>query len=143
MSHVTTGSCVIKDLEALKLAAQELGGTFVAGKQTYQWYGKYVGDAPLPKGVTVDDLGKCTHAITLPKVQYEVGVVRQPDGSFRLMFDYWGPGRGLVKAFGDNLGKLQQIYAKHAVIRQARAKGMFVRQSAGSDGSIMLHLQTA
>lgn len=143
MSHVTTGSCVIKDLEALKLAAQELGGAFVAGQHSYKWYGRYVGDAPLPKGLTIDDLGKCTHAITLPKVEYEVGVVRQSDGSFRLMFDYWGPGQGLVKAFGENLGKLQQIYAKHAVIRQAKAKGMIVRQSAGNDGSIKLQLMTA
>ncbi|SRR6266550_250280 len=146
MSHLTIGVVSIKDLAALERAAKELGGVFVANQKTYRWYGRYMGDSPLPAGVKESDLGKCSHVIRVPGVDYEVGVVQQPDASFRLLFDYWGSGAGLVKQFGrngNNLDKLMQSYTRYATIGAAKRAGFFCREKVLANGSIQIQLQRA
>ena len=81
MSHMTTIAIQVKDLAALKAAVIELGALWMEGQRTHKWYGQSVGDYPLPKGVTVDMLGKCDHAIKVPGVNYEIGVVKLADGT--------------------------------------------------------------
>ena len=76
MSHISKIEVRIDSLDALKLACQRLGFTFRQGQATYKWYGRWVGDAPLPEEVSEDQLGKCDHAIIVPDCEYEIGVVR-------------------------------------------------------------------
>ena len=74
MSHISKIELVIKDLEALKTACKRMGFEFREGQKTYQWYGRWVGDSPMPEGVTEEELGKCNHAIHVPGAKYEIGL---------------------------------------------------------------------
>lgn len=122
MSHVTVIDIEIKDIEALKEACKELGLEFREGQKTYRWYGRHVGDYPMPEGFTKEDLGKCNHAIGVPNNSkaYEVGVVQRGD-SYQLLWDFWNGGYGLQQAVGDGCKNLTNKYAEKAAIRQANS----------------------
>lgn len=149
MSHISVGTVIIRDLRCLELAAQAMGATFIANKKTYTWYGQWMGDTPLPAGMKKDQLGKCEHVIAIAGVNYEVGVVRQ-GGDYILAYDFYNDAGGrrhdggkLLEKFGDKLCKLQQQYNRQCVLKQARNKGMTVRETKQQDGSIRLQLLSA
>jgi len=121
MSHVSKIELEVNDLDTLKAACKRIGLEFIEGQRTYAWYGDHLGDYPLPDGITVDDLGKCDHAIRVAGAQYEVGVVKK-NGKYTLLWDFWRSG-GLEKKLGKNGGKLKQAYATERVGREARLKG--------------------
>jgi hypothetical protein len=140
MSHITTIKTEIRDLDALKSACAECGAVFVEGQTSYNWFGSSVGDYPLPEGITTDQLGKCSHAINVPGVEYEIGVVKKPNGHYTLAYDFWGPGQGLLQKFGESCRHLVQLYAVHKTIREARKKGYTAQRQQLKDGSIKLVL---
>ena len=121
MSHVSKIKLTINSLDALKSACQRLQLQFMENQQTYKWYGRYVGDAPLPEGVQIEDLGKCHHAIKVPGAQYEIGVVKKKD-SYELLWDSWHSG-GLEAKIGPNAGLLKQAYAIERIKIESRLKG--------------------
>lgn len=121
MSHVAKIELEIQDLETLKQACHRLNLEFWENQQTYRWYGRYVGDAPLPEGLTAADLGKCHHAIRVPGAVYEIGVV-QRQGKYQLLWDNWHSG-GLERVLGPGAGRLKQAYAIERVAKEARLKG--------------------
>ena len=127
MSHISKIELVIKDLEALKAACKRMGFEFREGQKTYQWYGRWVGDSPLPEGITEEELGKCDHAIHVPGAKYEIGIVRKGK-SYILLYDSWIKG-GLTKHVGKDACKLKQIYAVEKIRLEARKKGMKVLES--------------
>lgn len=146
MSHISTIELEVRDLEALKRAAQALGLEFVAGQRTYRWYGRHIGDYPLPQGFTKEDLGKCDHAIRIPGNDraYEIGVVRRRDGrpGYVLLWDFWSGGFGLQEKVGENANRLKQAYACEAAKAAAlRAGHRFVAQATRADGSVVLRFQ--
>jgi hypothetical protein len=158
MSHVVHSEVLIKDIDALRTAVTAMGCTLVA-KKTYNWYGHHVGDFPMPKGVTKEQLGHCDFAIQVPGARYEVGVVKT-DAGYTLAWDFyggdttqWDPKKGqgyqihdgqkLLKKFGDKLCLLQQQYSKAVVVKQAKAKGYFVRERLLPNGSLRLQLLRA
>jgi len=112
MSHVVKVGIEVRDLEALRKAAENLGLEFREGKTTYKWYGHWVGDYPLPEGITQDQLGKCDHALGVKDKPgaYEVGVVEQADGSYTLLWDFYNHGFGLQEMVGDGCSKLIEEY---------------------------------
>ena len=57
MSHVTVIAVELKDLDALKAVCAALGLEFRENQKTYRWYGRHVGDFPIPEGLTKADLG--------------------------------------------------------------------------------------
>ena len=136
MSHVANVNLTITDLDALEKAVKELGGVLQRGKTEYKWFGRHVGDYPLPKGFTKADLGKCLHAIKFPTSDWEIGVVKNPEqaGTYGLLFDFWGPsGTPLAKAIGGQDGKrLKQLYATHAAINAAKKKGWICQRKTVS-----------
>lgn len=140
MSHIETGTCKILNLEALKAAVKEMGAEFVEGQRTYKWYGRSVGDAPLPAGMRKEDLGKCTHAIKVPGVNYEVGVVKQKDGSYTLAWDSWKDpdrnhdGHKLIEKFGKGMEELSMLYSVHVATMQAWANGWTVQRQKTKSG---------
>lgn len=140
MSHITMIKVEIRDLEALKAACTRLGFQFREGQRTYKWYGRYVGDALLPEGVKVEDLGKCDHVIRVAGAAYEVGVLRQGD-RYGLLWDSWQAG-GLEAHLGPNAERLVQMYALEAARAQAQRQGFSVWEEAQEDGSVQLHIQT-
>lgn len=109
MSHVATIDVEIRSLEDLRAACKRLGLEFVEGQETYRWYGRHVGDYPLPKGFEISDLGKCKHAIRIPlstegaDLAYEIGVAARRDGGngYVLLWDFFNSGKRIWKNYPD------------------------------------------
>lgn len=141
MSHVEKTTCPIDDLDSLAAAVAHLGATFVRGQKTYAWWGRSVGDYPLPEGMTEADLGKCSHAIRIPGCEWEVGVVesKTKKGQYHLMYDFFGHrGDQIHKVLGDKLGSLQQRYALERTKRKLKRKGINARFNKAGN---VLHVQ--
>lgn len=141
MSHIVEVDVHIKDLDALVRATTKLGMEMVK-QDTYKWFGRHVGDYPMPKGFTKKEMGRCEYALKIkgnPKA-YEVGVVRRKDGKpgYALLWDFWSGGFGLQAAIGDGAGKLVQRYAAEVAIKNARRQGFQVKEQIGRDGEIRL-----
>lgn len=145
MSHIATVKTKIMDLEALKAACRELGAEFKQGQKTYAWYGERIGNDPLPEGMRIEDLGKCDHAIHVPGVRYEIGIVKVGN-HFKLAYDFYGydgcsdrhDGHKLQEKFGVECGKLVQSYAVHVAMRQAAMRGLSVHRTTLTNGSVKL-----
>lgn len=120
MSHVATqetkaGEPMFADLEALKLAASMCGGRIVK-RNTYHWYNRHVGDYPMPKGMTADQLGKNAEyvfevdpaqyqALGIAGRPYDLGLIPDPNnpGCYVPIYDFYAGGMGLDKAIGSPL----------------------------------------
>ena len=133
MSHISKIEVAITDLEALKKACHRLGFEFMEGATTYKWYGRVVDPEkyPLPEGMTLDDLGKCHHAIRVPEADYEIGVVRI-NGNYLLLLDYWDS--KLKNRVGENGGRLKQAYAIERTLREARRRNFRITESRTEHG---------
>jgi hypothetical protein len=132
MSHISKIELVIHSLDDLKDACQKLGFQFMENQKTFKWYGRWVGDSPVPEGVKVEDIGKCNHAIRVPGCEYEVGVIRR-DNHYILLWDHWHAG-GLEQKIGPNAGILKQAYTVARVRKEARRKGYRVREKIMDQG---------
>lgn len=132
MSHIVQVKVKISDLRALAAAAKELGGELVLDQKTHTFYsGK----------------GQCEHAIKIPGVNYEVGVVKLEGGGYTLAHDPYGgdqagygshDGHKLTQKFGDGLKKLTQYYAVAKAEIEARAKGWMTSRQTLKNGSIKI-----
>jgi hypothetical protein len=125
MSHISQFEFQCSDLDALEKAAEACGCELVRGQKKYKWFGRFVGDSPMPKGLTEADLGKCDHAIRVKGASsqtYEVGVCKTEDGKFALRYDFWSGGYGLVDKVGKDGKKLELNYNVH------HAKNFFEQQ---------------
>ena len=144
MSHVATIKVAVLDLDALRAAVESMGGEFLEGQKTYAWWGRSVGDYPIPEGFVAGDLGKCDHALRFPGAPYEVGVVRRRDGKagHTLLQDFYPTG-GLPGVIGENGGKLVQAYSREVVRKAARRAGHSVSESVQADGSIVLRVRAS
>jgi len=120
MSHVTCIDVKIKDLESLKVACKKAGLEFRENQKEYKWYGRSVGDYPLPEGFTAQDLGKCDHAIGVPgnDKAYEIGVVKQGD-NYTMLWDFWAGGLGLEEIAGKDCSNVTDNYATEVALKEA------------------------
>lgn len=149
MSHVATIDIEIKDLAALQAACTEIGMEFHEGQKEFKWYGRWVGDyngrdAAFNSGIDPKDYGKCTHALSVPgnKNAYEIGVIAQKDGSFKLAWDFFAGGYGLQKVVGEKCGKLVQSYAKHAAMNALAKQGYAFAGTKKLDNGTVEHVFT-
>lgn len=142
MSHIAKIEIEVKDLEALRAACARIGCTLHDNQRTYRWYGRSMGDYPLPEGFAVSDLGHCEHAISVPGASYEVGVTQRRDGrpGYTLLWDFYRSG-GLEAQLGANGGKLVQAYGIEAAKRAARRAGYSVTEQQGQNGSVTLRIR--
>jgi len=146
MSHVTNIVMEVKDLKALAKAAEEIGCELIEGIKTFKWYGRHVGDYPLPEGFTKDDMGKCDHIIRVKgadAMTYEVGVVERKNKvtgkvEYVLLWDFFAGGYGLRDKVGVEGSKLKQMYVVNAAERKLRRMGRTVRRKVLADGRIQL-----
>ena len=132
MSHISKIELEIRDLESLKQACKKLGFQFMENQKHYTWYGKWVGNQPLPDGINEEDLGKCTHAIHVPAAVFEIGVVRRGNANI-LLWDSW-IGGGLQKQIGKDAGILRQSYAIASVKKESRRKGYRITEKRMKKG---------
>jgi hypothetical protein len=107
MSHFTEIKTQIKDIEALRLAVQELGLTLLQNAEARGYY---------------ENKTKGDYVIQL-KGPYDIALNKQADGSFALTADLW---QGHVeKEVGQNYGKLLQLYGVHKATIEGRKKGLW------------------
>lgn len=141
MSHIATCEVVVNDLAAWQAGVERLGGTFHEGQKTHRWYNLFIGDTPMPEGMTKADLGKCDHAASFPGCSYEVGLRDNHDGTFTMVYDYWQAG-GLSRALGgDALPKLTQAYATERTLAEAEFHGHAVMsEEILADGTVRVLL---
>lgn len=134
MSHVATIQAEIKSLESLKAACNRLGLTFMENQSTYKWFGRHVGDYPIPDGMTINDMGKCIHAINVPNADYEIGVIKDPmnERNYKLVWDFWNSG-GLQRELGADAWKLTQAYTVEHTKYTAKLQGKIVREKRLDD----------
>ena len=139
MSHIAKCEVVVNSIAAFRAAVEALGGTFHEGQKTHKWYNIFVGDTPMPEGMTKADLGKCDHAASFPGCSYEVGLRANGDGTFTMAFDYWRAG-GLSEALGgDALPKLCQAYSREKVLADIPVFGHALESETRlADGTIEL-----
>ena len=145
MSHIAEVNLLVQDLNALQRTCQRLGLELVRHQHTYRWYGRSVGDSPLPTGFAKDDLGTCEHAIRIPgsDTAYEIGIVTRRDGKpgYALLWDSYRGGYGLVARVGEQAERLQQMYALEVTLSTIEQMNHCVlEQTHLADGSIELLL---
>ena len=143
MSHVADVDLEIKDLDSLESACKELGLELVRDQKTYKWWGTHVGDYPLPKGFTKNDMGKCEHAVRIPgnSEAYEIGICKRRDGrpGFTPLWDFFGShGKSMMNVIGKEGEKLKQEYAAQVATKHARKKGFTVTRTI-REGNIILN----
>ena len=96
-------------IEGLQVMAKLMGAIMVKSK-TWGWYGKWVGDTPLPKELILSDLNEVDYEIRYPDAKYSIGV-KVKNNRVHLLYDFWNGGYGLETALGgSNCGKLKQHY---------------------------------
>jgi hypothetical protein len=142
MSHCVAIDIEVKDLDALATACGELGLVLNRGQQTYRWFGRLVGDYPMPEGFTKDDLGHCEHAISVagnPKA-YEVGLVKRRDGrpGYTLLYDFWAGGCGLMEKVGEECKALRQRYSVVVAEKAARKQGFRTQRRTLENGQMQV-----
>jgi hypothetical protein len=128
MSHVADCDVQVKDLAALKEAAEFLGLQLMEGQQTYAWYGRWLNDwnserAAAMKGRDPSQFGKCVHALRAKDYKhgdYEIGVVDNGDGTLGLVYDSYGSGKKLESACGQDLVKLKAEYGAVTAAKQLK-----------------------
>ena len=131
MSHVVKLSLEITDLNAVKLACKRLGWQFIEGQKTYRWFGKWVGDYPMPEGMSKEQLGTCDHVIRVPGCSYEIGL-KKLGNKYVPLYDFWKSG-GLDKAMGEKGTPLVQAYVAEKTKIEAIKKGYSVSESRNGD----------
>lgn len=133
MSHISKIELEINDLSALKRACVRLGFEFKENQKEYVWYGRVVNPEahPVPEGLTENDLGKCDHAIHIPNVKYQVGVIRRGT-KYLLVCDFWDS--GLKAAVGENGNRLKQAYAIERTLAEAKRRSFRVQETRTQNG---------
>lgn len=147
MSHVVKIELEIKDIAALRDACKSLGIELeqlqaVPGNlnpHAYKWWGTSVGDYPLPKGMTKEQLGTCAHRINVKGTDWQIGIFQTAPGKYTPVFDFYGSrGAPLQNAIGHQGQKLKQAYAVAMAKRAALQKGLNVQTFKMQDGSVKL-----
>jgi hypothetical protein len=125
MSHFTKVATKINDLVALKKALDQLGWKYNTAEQGVEvrgWRGQTT------KAEIAIDMGK-----------YDVGVVKQADGTYSLEADWWGveTTKGLKE---EEIAKeLNSKYAYQRVVAAVEEQGYTIDENAvQKDGSVKL-----
>lgn len=140
MSHITKVQTKIKDLDALQAAAPHCRLELVRNQHHYRWFGQFMGDSPLPEGVSVADLGHCDHVLRVQNNSraYEIGLVEQADGSYEMRYDFFAGGYGLEDAAGAGCEKLLEAYRTEKVRVTLDQLGWYNENQ--SDGSTLVYI---
>lgn len=125
MSHFTKVATKINDLVALRKALDQLGWKYKYSEQGVEvrgWRGQTT------KAEIAVDMGK-----------YDVGVVKQADGTYALEADWWGveTTRGLKEE--EVVKELNAKYAYQRVVAAVEEQGYTIDQNAvQADGTVKL-----
>jgi len=149
MSHVADVQLQVLDLEALKAEVKAAGCEWLEGQTTHRWYGRFLNDWNSDLAAVnrrdPETFGKCLHAIRIPGVNYEIGVVQHSSGKgYDLVYDNFGSsgshdGQRIEQKFGGaGLPALKQGYARQVAKRELARKGYRVVETRQPNGAIVL-----
>lgn len=154
MSHLASqttrpGEPLFVDLAALKQAAETLGLEMIE-QSNYRWYGKTVGDYPLPAGQTAETLGKnAKFVLRIPATKvaemraatryfnepYEIGILEDANnpGCYVPVYDFFMGGYGLDAIVGEPItdGDVVRMLAPKLKQRYDMVADVFAAQEAG------------
>lgn len=92
-------------------------------------------DAAYKQGIKTEDYGKCDYAISFPDIGYEVGLVKQPDNSYTVVYDFFD-NKLKQKMGGEDAGAFMQAYAIERARIEARKQNLSFKEETMTDGSI-------
>ncbi|NBV25341.1 MAG: DUF1257 domain-containing protein [Proteobacteria bacterium] len=124
MSHFTTITTQIKDVEALWAAVAEMGLQLIPNTVARGFYQQTL------NGEYVIQL----------KGPYDIAVNKQPDHTYGLTTDWWDG--HVEREVGTKFGRLLQLYGVHKASMEARKRGFSVLRRPQPNGSIKLVLAT-
>lgn len=125
MSHYSTVTVKIDDVNAVKDACKELG-LIIKEKGTIRYY--------YNQGHTTAD-----YVISIPNCPYDVGLVKDPlTGNYNLVYDKYGG--HVEKVLGVNCCKLVQSATYHKIAKHAKLKGFFITKQ-DNKGKLQVILQ--
>jgi len=136
MSHMAKIELKVKDISALQKACADCGYEFVHGQTSYEWYGRFVGDSPMPEGLNEQMLGKCDHAIKVPGATYEIGVIKTGE-HYELHCDQWRSGG--LEGKSEKLLQPYAIAATKNLIKSNRYR--LHREKKLDNGAVQLHIR--
>ncbi len=162
MSHVVSLDLEIKDVEALSRACKRLGWKLEKAG-TYKWYGRWMGDSPIPKDLFETDeeyqrvlalgteeqakimnelLGRCDYKIVIPSCNYEIGVQKRAGEAYHLVWD-WYPYGGLHSILGTPkddyaANPLPQIYGAEKSKMMFEEMGWSWEESCNKQGDLFV-----
>lgn len=139
----------VKDLNAFKAAVEALGGEYLPNETKIRWYGKFLSDwsAEQREGglaavnrFDAKRFGTTDAGIArFPGCTYDVGLLKNEDGSYTPYFDSWSGGHGLTaKLGGIACPKLKDEYAVAVTTRMLARQGVRVKRSVDAKGVITL-----
>jgi len=111
MQETVAGDPLITDIKCLAQACDMIGCELVQ-QSTYDWWGRHVGDYPVPKGMQAGELGKNAEYVIRAKPEnkaklggsscYDIGVVPDPnnEGAWTWIYDFYGQGDRIDRLVG-------------------------------------------
>lgn len=147
MSHVVKLKGRVDDLDLIFRAFKRMGAE-VRENNTYQWYGRHVGDFKLPEGYKASDLGKCQYEASFPGVRYSVGILdsKTEEGCYDLLWDFVD--RGIGDRMGERGGggsKFLHAYAAEKARLAVLAEGYEendITETVLPNGAIKIEVET-
>lgn len=154
MSHVATINLQIKDIDALKDACSELGLDFMEGQTRFKAHANEGEGQGVIHAIRVgsDKLTELqsTNAEINRRDIYEIGICpagKDREGNeqpgFKMLWDTYCGGNGLMMAVGPNAGLLKQTYGKYVAMKSARKQGFSVTEQKLENGAIKLVMMKA
>ena len=127
MSHISTVEIRVDDLEALADAAEHLSLELRLEQRTFVTY--------------AGNRTPCEAAITNPANvnSYEVGVVKEGTG-YRLAYDDWAGGKGMIAKTGAKCEKILVEYGVAKPRRLAKKKGWAYREERAKNGGVQCYV---
>jgi len=125
MSHLSTHTSKLNDLDSLKDACNELGLTIKAGGRPRYYSG-------------AQGSPECDYVISWGS-NYEVGLQKDvKTGNFRLVYDeYTG---AVEKKLGKGCSKLVESATYHKIAKKAKGYGYFIQKKDTEKGTIQMTL---
>ena len=141
MSHTASIKGIkITNIDALRTAIEDLN------EQGIQCS---LQDNATPRAYFKDQagMGKADHVVTITNCPYDLGLYKQPDGTYEVRTDFWAGAVERVfgvkasdpaKADQAKLGKLFQAYGLAAATIEATQRGYTVRRVEAENGTMQL-----
>lgn len=145
MSHVADCEVQFKDMSLAGDVAKALGGEYLPNETKIRWYGRFLNDwnsqsAAVnridPKRFGKTDAG----VIRFADCGYDIGFLKNEDGSYTPYYDSWGEGHKIANRLGGiSLPKLNDEYAAAVSTRMLARRGFRVQRSTDAKGAIVLN----